>query len=444
MSAVQRLLLPYQPARHQQAVHAVLSRHRFVVAALHRRAGKTVLAVNHLIVEALRHPGRSYGYVAPFRNQAKAIGWGLLKQYTAPIPGMQWNESELVARFPTGSTIRLMGVDNDTGIRGMGFDGLVCDEVADMPSDSWQLVLRPTLARTGGWCLFISTPRGVGNLFHDLWVQAQSEPGWAALSFRADQTGAIPAAELAAMRREMTDSRFRQEMLVDFSAANEDVLIPIDLASEASSRLPSEADFGWAARVIGVDPARFGGDRSVIIRRQGLLCHPPMVFQGLDLMALVGRIAMVIAEWSPDAVFVDGGGLGAGVVDRLRQLGYDVVEVQFGGRPTNGRFVNKRAEMWTGMRDWLQAGGAIPADGALAQDLSLPTYDFDAAGRLRLESKDDMKKRGGRSTDLGDALALTFAQPVSPKRRFDDPATGAMAGHPQFCLHEYDPFAEAS
>ena len=435
---VPRINLPYQPHRHQQAVHAALAQHRFVVAACHRRFGKTVCAVNHLIYEGLKNPGQKYGYATPYRNQAKSVAWNLFKEYLAPVPGVAWNESDLVVTLPTGSTIRLMGVDNDTGIRGLGFSGLVCDEVADMPSDSWQLVLRPTLSRTNGWCLFISTPRGVGNLFHDLWVQSHKEAGWKALAYRADQTGQIPAAELESMRREMSDSRYRQEMLVDFSAADDDVLIDIDMVTAAAARYHHPMAIGHAAVVLGVDLARHGADRSVIIKRQGLQAFPPMVFQNLDLMAMVGRIVGAINQHRPDAVFVDETGLGAGVVDRLRELGHQVIGVNFGSKADDPRFVNKRTEIYVRCRDWLKQGGALPPDLDLQADLCLARYGFDAAGRVTLEKKEKIKERAGRSPDLSDALALTFTYPVAPKPRFGE---ARLRSNTQGrCLMEYNPF----
>jgi phage terminase large subunit len=146
----QRIDLPYQPTAYQQALHAALARHRFVVAACHRRFGKTVMAVNHIIFESLRHPGHSYAYCAPFRYQAKSVAWAVFKEYLAPVPGVTFMEAELVIKLPNGSTIRLMGVDNADGVRGMGFNGMVADEVTDMVSDAWTLVLRPTLSRTKG------------------------------------------------------------------------------------------------------------------------------------------------------------------------------------------------------------------------------------------------------------------------------------------------------
>jgi hypothetical protein len=141
----------------------------------------------------------------------------------------------------------------------------------------------------------------------------------------------------------------------------------------------------------------------------------PMIHHGVDNMQLAGLVAQVIDDRDPDAVFIDVGG-GAGVIDRLRQLDYYIVEVPFGGKANQPNlFVNRRAEMWWQVKEWLGNGGSIPNDTALKAELSTPTYWFDAVGKRCLESKDEIKKRlqGGGSPDIADALALTFAYPVA-------------------------------
>jgi hypothetical protein len=136
-----------------------------------------------------------------------------------------------------------------------------------------------------------------------------------------------------------------------------------------------------------------------------------MVLKDVDNMHLASVIAQEINEWRPDAVFVDGG-RGEGVIDRLRQIGHAVIEVQFGSRPTNPRYTNKRTEIWDKMAIWLREGGEVPNDPDLKSDLCTPTYSFDAANRMKLESKDKITERGMKSPDLADALACTFAMDV--------------------------------
>ena len=155
-------------------------------------------------------------------------------------------------------------------------------------------------------------------------------------------------------------------------------------------------------------------DSSVIMKRQGPQAFPALVYRGVDNMQLADLVAQAIGDWHPDATFIDSGA-GAGVIDRLKQLGYHIIEVPFGGRANRHTLhVNRRTEMWFEMRDWLQGGGAIPDSLSLKQELATPTYSFDTSGRRVLESKDQIKKRlqNAGSPDLADALALTFASPI--------------------------------
>lgn len=167
--------------------------------------------------------------------------------------------------------------------------------------------------------------------------------------------------------------------------------------------------------IMGVDVARFGDDESVIRFRKGrdARTYAPIRFKGMDTMSLANHVAMLIDKENPDKVFVDGGGVGGGVVDRLKQLGYRVIEVQSGERSSNPeKHTNKRVEMWDTMREWLRTG-CIDNDDQLISDLTGPEYEIALKGQIRLETKAEMKKRGIGSPDDGDALALTFAYPVS-------------------------------
>jgi hypothetical protein len=203
--------------------------------------------------------------------------------------------------------------------------------------------------------------------------------------------------------------------------------------------------------VIGVDVARFGDDQSVIWPRKGRDARsiPPIRLRGVNTMQLAGRVAECVVEWHANAVFVDGGGVGGGVIDRLRQLGVDVIEVQFGGKAdrvtmTEERpaYLNKRAEMWGNMREWL-AGGSIPDEPEIRADLVGPQYSFvvaDGRDAIALERKKDMKERGLASPDLGDALACTFAYPVMPREPKDAGRLGYLPPNPA-ALNDYDPYA---
>jgi hypothetical protein len=156
-------------------------------------------------------------------------------------------------------------------------------------------------------------------------------------------------------------------------------------------------------------------------------------------MTVAGRVAELYLQYRADAVFVDGGGVGGGVVDRLRQLQVPAWDIQFGAKADSGfaadgvLYANKRSEMWGTLREWLQVG-MIPNDPDLKEQLCGPQYGFNVRNEIQLEAKDDMKKRGLTSPDIADALALTLAYPVAANAS----AGGAQAPRLQV-LPDYDP-----
>lgn len=220
------------------------------------------------------------------------------------------------------------------------------------------------------------------------------------------------------------DSDFvRIKVRGEFPRAGFMQFISSELVEAAKGRHLMPDVYRHAAKIIGVDVARFGDDQTVFIRRQGLAATGLKKFRGLDTMRTASLVAQEIEDWKPDAVMVDTVGLGAGVADRLRQLGYGrlIIDVQAGVTAIDSnRYFNLRAEMWGKMRDWLKEGAAIPADLELVADLIGPEYGYDNKERIQLEKKDDMKKRGLASPDAGDALAGTFAAPVSAKPNAED------------------------
>jgi hypothetical protein len=214
------ITIPYRPRDAQRQIHEVADRTRFVVAVCHRRAGKTVSAINHLIKAALECGRESprYAYIAPTYTQAKRVAWDYLLKYTEPLEHKA-NISELRVDF-YDRRISLYGADNPDSLRGIYLDGVVLDEVGDMNPKVWNEIIRPALADRQGWAMFIGTPKGA-NHFKDLRDRAETEPGWALLEFRASETQIVPPEELEAARKEMGDDKFNQEFECSFHAAVE-------------------------------------------------------------------------------------------------------------------------------------------------------------------------------------------------------------------------------
>lgn len=172
------------------------------------------------------------------------------------------------------------------------------------------------------------------------------------------------------------------------------------------------------AVVMGVDVARFGDDASVLMRRQGRKVFDPKLWRNMDSVSGAAHVSLEWGAVDADACFVDDtGGYGSGWIDNLRRLGRSPIGVPFSGRAMNtGKYLNKRAEMWFLMAEWVKGGGWLPNVPELIADLTEPTYTF-RADKLMIEDKDQIKARLGRSPDWGDALALTFAYPIEGRAR---------------------------
>jgi hypothetical protein len=413
--------IPYKPREQQRRMHSGMESRRFSVVVAHRRWGKTVCVVNHLIKQALLCTKQDprYGYVAPYRNQGKQLAWLYLKRFTQVIPGVKINESELDVTLPNKAVIRIFGADNPDALRGLYFDGVVLDEVAQMKPEVWDEIILPALADRKGWAVFIGTPKGI-NAFYSIYTTAVANPElYYSDVFTVNGTDALEQEEIELQRSIQSENKFRQEYLCDFTASVEDAIIPIDLVEQAYGRQIEAAAYHQQPIIFGVDVARFGDDKSVIYVRQGLGTLEVKKYAGVDLFQFSENVMHKIREHNPDAVFIDVVGVGAGVVDMLKskQFGAGVTGINSGSKPQNDQlFLNKRIEMWWRMKEWLELGGCIPDDPELRVDLVSPLYSYDSANRMKLEKKEDMKARGIKSPDVADALALTFAQPVAKRK----------------------------
>jgi hypothetical protein len=229
----------------------------------------------------------------------------------------------------------------------------------------------------------------------------------------------------------------------EFPRAGSMQFIGHDLVEQATKRPHDLLADRHAPLVMGVDVARFGDDRSVLFLRRGRDARswPIEVHRGLDLMQLADKVVHKVYELGVRAVFVDEGGVGAGVVDRLRQLGVPFVfgvnfasaAERWDARGAKPLYANKRAEMWGNLKDWL-GEACLPDSVDLRTDLTGVEYGYNGRGEIQLEKKEDMKRRGLASPDIGDALALTFAENVSAAA-WDLPVQRKM-------ITEYDLYAE--
>lgn len=233
-----------------------------------------------------------------------------------------------------------------------------------------------------------------------------------------------------------------------FPRVDAESFIPYELANNAIER---EIVMQSGAIVLGVDVGRFGDDPSVIYPRCGrdAITRPIEVYYGLDTMTFAGKVAATFMRVHATICMVDSGGVGGGVVDRLRQLQIPVIEVDFGSKAdefnSDGtKYANKRAEIWGAMRDWLR-GGSIPnistgENISFIDELIAPTFALNKAEAIQLESKKEMRSRGVPSPNVADALACTFAYPSFEYV----PAPGDEASVKPTVMPDYDPFARDS
>lgn len=311
-----------------------------------------------------------------------------------------------------------------------------------------------------------STARGLGNYFHEQWQLAESGSSDFMPLF-------IPWFWQQEYRLPITDDEFilddeekdlkrlyglsdeqlnwRRYKIIDFSSKDvsgrksfmqeypntaldafqitgEDTYISPNTVMNARKTVTVDA---VGSLYVGVDPARYGDDRTSIIKRRGRLAYDLKSYSKLDTMEIVGIVHRIIIDDSPSKVCIDIGNLGAGVYDRLKELGHgDVcVAVNFGAHALNAkRYYNKRAEMWGLMKEWLlDAPVKIPDSDTLHADLCTIRYKSDSKERLVLEKKEDMKRRGIRSPDEGDALALTFASLTPVNKQYEGTAKNIMS-----------------
>lgn len=199
-------------------------------------------------------------------------------------------------------------------------------------------------------------------------------------------------------------------------------------------------------RIMALDVARsLTSDRSALCRRQGRVVYPFITYRLDDLMQLAGQVAFEYSRWPAQVIFIDMVGLGAGVFDRLRELGLPVVGIFSGNPARDARFADVRTEMWwNGAMAIKGMGGtpalSLPSDPELLTELCGPTISFNDKGKLKLESKDKMKKRGVGSPDVADSLMFTYAEPVVAEYEFSDSIVKSVRRGRVNC--EYDPFAE--
>jgi hypothetical protein len=366
-------------------------------------------------------------------SQLRSVTWAEITKWLATAINSHWFEvsatrlmpakwlTELVERDLKKGTRywgvegRLWSAENPDAYAGVhNFDGVlvVFDEASGIDDSIWAVTSGFFTENTPNrfWMAFSNPRRNTGYFYEafnskrEFWttkvVDARTVEGTDKQVYQQiiDEYGA-------------DSSQAHVEVYGQFPSEGDDQFISANLVDEAMKR-PKYQDQS-APIVIGVDPARFGADATVIAVRQGRDIIAIQRHRGDDTMTVVGHVIDAIEQHRPTLVVIDEGGLGAGIVDRLKEQRYKVKGINFGNKSTNPiMYGNKRAEMWGKMKDWLKTA-SIPLDRFLKTDLISPMMKPDSKGTIFLESKKDMKARGLASPDAADAICVTFAFPVA-------------------------------
>jgi len=289
---------------------------------------------------------------------------------------------------------------------------LVVDEASGVPEQVFEAAAGSMSGHSAVTIMLSNPTRSSGTFFES---QTRLSGSWWTRRWSCVESPLVSNEFVDEMRlRYGEDSNaFRIRVLGEFPMADDDTIIPFHLLEAATNRdivLDDGAGIIW-----GLDVARFGTDKTALARRQGNVITEVSRWQGLDLMQTTGRVKAeydgLPSNLRPREIMVDVIGMGGGVVDRLRELGLPVRGVNVAESPSMGdTYVNLRAELWFKMRGWLEQRNAkLPKDEQLIAELASIRYAFVSSGKMKAESKDDMKRRGLPSPDLADAVCLTLA-----------------------------------
>ncbi len=358
---------------------------------------------------------------APTQAQLRDVLWAEIAKWRERMPDW-WREQVKVknerveiagAEKSQFAVARTAKPENPDALQGFHADQLlfIIDEASGVYNKIFE-VARGALSTASARVVMCGNPTQTTGYFYESHHRSREE--WERLHFSCLDSPLVDSVYPESMAREYGKESdvYRVRVLGEFPKAASNQLIPIDWIEEAMDRSLRPEQIAFAPKIIGVDVAPYGGDRSAIFLRQGLYSELLWQKVGVDDLTIGGIVANFAREKQVDGIFIDQGA-GSGVGSALRHMGFSPVLAPFGAAPSNSRYLNKRAEMWDLMKQWIKEGGVLPKLSDLKDDLIGPQYFYGMTGKLQLERKEDMKKRGIASPDLADALALTFAYPVA-------------------------------
>jgi hypothetical protein len=355
---------------------------------------------------------------APTASQLFDALFAELKRWANQLPDVLRDSIEIFSDrivhkgMPESSFIsaRTSSAERPEALAGIHSDNvlLIVDEASAIPEAVFESATGSMSGHTATTILISNPTRNTGLFFK---THHQLKPDWKTMHVSCMDNRLVSEDFIEQIKSTYGENSnaFRVRVLGDFALRDDDSLIAADLVDSAMSRdvaLDPQADL-----IFGCDIARYGADRSVICKRRGNVVIEMRHWSGEDLMGTVGRIVHEAKMDNPVEICVDSIGLGGGVADRLRELGFNVRDVNVSeSNALNQSAYRLRDELWIAAKDWLETRAVkLPKDDDLRAELIAPSYAFASNGKIKVESKSELKKRGMRSPDLADALCLTFA-----------------------------------
>ena len=329
--------------------------------------------------------------------------------------------------------------ENPEALQGFHADHMIflIDEASGIPEVVFE-VARGALSTEGARILMAANPTRLSGYFYN--SHHKNRDLWTRFQFSCLESSRVTKTypqEIADEYGEDSDM-YRVRVLGDFPHASINQFMPGDAVEAAMGKHLRDDMYNFAPKIIGVDVAMQGDDRSVIFIRQGLYSNILYQSRSNTPEELAAQTALLYDEHDADAMIIDATGVGEAVMSSLRLMHRTPIAFYAAEKSLLPNCANRRAEVWYKMRDWFKAGGAIPDNEDLRDDLLGPEFQYTSSNKYQLERKVDMKKRGLASPDLADALALTFAADVLPKHS-NFPGLNKHDGYAD--MSGYDPLA---
>lgn len=313
---------------------------------------------------------------------------------------------------------------------------LIFDEASGIPPKVWEVANGAMTDKETEiiWCAFGNPTQNSGS-FYDCFYGAEAKR-WKTRRVDSRSVKITNKEELAEEVRIHGENSDRVKVRIrgEFPSSSANQFISRDEVQAARKRVVQYTPF--CPVVIAVDVARFGDDDAVITARRGDDCdyRKPIIMSKQDTVQIAGAVAKLSQELSPDAINIDGGGIGGGVIDQLRALGWHVNEVLNNHASTSREYARLGDQMWGELRDRLPRL-RLPDNDRLERELTTRLFKYDIDARIKLESKDEMKARRVGSPDFADSIALLFAKPVAPRDPRKDESLRRGEPTPQFTPH---------